>query len=82
MSVMEAPVVEHVTDFVPDSDPNKMAHIVIPAHLVTEAHVMGTPVTALCGYVWVPSRAADPFPVCQRCVEVYEESKGPWIGRR
>ena len=39
---------------------------------ITEAMVMGTPVVALCGKVWVPTRAPDEFPVCPECKEVWE----------
>jgi len=39
---------------------------------VTEAMVMGTPVVALCGKVWVPSRDGSKFPVCPECKEVWE----------
>ena len=33
---------------------------------------MGTPVVALCGKVWVPSRAPEKFPVCPECKEIWE----------
>ncbi len=36
---------------------------------------MGTPVVALCGKVWVPSRAPEKFPVCPDCKEVWESLK-------
>ena len=36
---------------------------------------MGTPVVALCGKVWVPSRAPEKFPVCPECKEVWESLK-------
>lgn len=77
--------VEKVTDFASEpGDHDKMAHIVYPADGLTEAYIMGTPVQALCGHVWSPTRAPDPFPVCQRCIEVYETiAPGrPWHGRR
>lgn len=32
---------------------------------------MGTPVIALCGKVWVPSRNPDRFPVCPECKEIW-----------
>ena len=35
----------------------------------------GTPVVALCGKVWVPSRAPEKFPVCPECKEVWESMK-------
>ena len=37
-----------------------------------EAMVNGTPVRALCGKVWVPSRDPKRFPVCPECKEIYE----------
>jgi DUF3039 family protein len=43
-----------------------------PKDKVMEAMVMGTPVTALCGKVWVPSRAPEKFPVCPECKEIWE----------
>ena len=36
---------------------------------------MGTPVVALCGKVWVPSRAPEKFPVCPECQEIWESLK-------
>ncbi|MDT0201825.1 DUF3039 domain-containing protein [Nocardioides sp. AE5] len=43
-----------------------------PKDKVMEAMVMGTPVTALCGKTWVPSRAPEKFPVCPECKEIWE----------
>jgi hypothetical protein len=37
--------------------------------------VMGTPVIALCGKVWVPSAAPEKFPVCPECKEIWESIK-------
>ena len=42
---------------------------------LTEAMVMGTPVIALCGKVWVPSRAPEKFPVCPECKDIWEQMK-------
>jgi len=39
---------------------------------ITEAMVTGTPVVALCGKVWVPSRDPSKFPVCPECKRLYE----------
>ena len=33
---------------------------------------MGTPVEALCGYVWVPSRDPKSLPICEECKSIYE----------
>lgn len=38
---------------------------------VLEARVNGTPLEALCGHVWVPSRDPKQLPVCERCVQIY-----------
>lgn len=54
----------------PDLDgEDRVAHIVAPASLVTEAYITGTPVEALCGHVFVPSRDPENYPECQGCVE-------------
>jgi hypothetical protein len=39
---------------------------------IMEAMVNGTPVRALCGKVWVPSRDPQRFPVCPECKEIYD----------
>lgn len=39
---------------------------------ILEARVNGTPVTALCGHTWVPSRDPEKHPVCPKCVEIFE----------
>ncbi len=38
---------------------------------VLAARVEGTPIEALCGHVWVPSRDPKQLPVCQRCKDIY-----------
>ena len=42
---------------------------------VVESAVMGNPVVALCGKVWIPSRDPEKFPVCPECKDVYEQMK-------
>ena len=60
-----------------DGDHERFSHYVEKDKL-TEAMVMGTPVTALCGKVWVPSRAPEKFPVCPECKDIWEGlSDGP-----
>ena len=39
-------------------------------------HVTGTPVIALCGKVWVPSRDPERFPVCPECKDIWESLDG------
>jgi hypothetical protein len=55
-----------------EGDHERFSHYVQKDKL-TEAMVMGTPVVALCGKVWVPSRAPEKFPVCPECKEIWEE---------
>ena len=54
---------ERVDYQVDNGDHERFSHYA-PREKITEAMVMGTPVTALCGKVWVPSRAPEKFPVC------------------
>ena len=57
-----------------EGDHEQFCHYVAKDKL-TEAMVMGTPVIALCGKVWVPSRAPEKFPVCPDCKEIWESMK-------
>lgn len=43
--------------------------------IILEARVLGTPITALCGYSWVPSRDPLKYPLCEKCVEMFEFAK-------
>lgn len=66
------------TDEVTETGPPVMAHIVKTkrgenaAAKVLEARINGTPVEALCGHVWVPSRDPKQYPLCQACKQVYD----------
>lgn len=42
---------------------------------VLEARIYGTPLEALCGHVWVPSRDPKQLPVCEKCKGIYEMYK-------
>ncbi len=57
-----------------EADHEKFSHYVAKDKL-TEAMVMGSPVIALCGKVWVPSRDPERFPVCPECKEIWESMK-------
>lgn len=57
-----------------EGDHERFSHYV-PKDKLTEAMVMGTPVIALCGKVWVPSRAPEKFPVCPDCKEIWDSMK-------
>ncbi|MCL1923496.1 MAG: DUF3039 domain-containing protein [Propionibacteriaceae bacterium] len=52
-------------------DHERLSHYVTREKL-TEAMVMGTPVVALCGKIWVPSRNPQEYPVCPECKEIWE----------
>ena len=54
-----------------DGDHERFAHYVNKDKIM-ESAVTGTPVIALCGKVWVPSRDPQRFPVCPECKEIYE----------
>lgn len=53
-------------------DHERYAHYA-PKEEIMEALVNGTPIMALCGKIWVPSRDPKNFPVCPMCKEIYEQ---------
>lgn len=57
------PVVAHIVK----TEPGENA-----AAKVLEARITGTPLEALCGHVWVPSRDPRQVPVCERCRDIYD----------
>jgi hypothetical protein len=65
---------EQVVNPVEPGDHERYAHYVRKDKVV-ESAVMGTPVEALCGKVWVPSRDPEKFPVCPQCKEIFELMK-------
>lgn len=68
-----APVEEQVTNPVTDDgDHDRFAHYVRKAD-ATRAAIEGTPVIALCGKVWVPTRDPSKYPVCKTCAEIREQ---------
>lgn len=66
------------TEQVPETGEPVVAHIVKTepgenaAAKVLEARIFGTPLEALCGHVWVPSRDPKQLPLCQKCKDIYE----------
>ena len=69
------------TDVDTETEEPSVAHIVkvgpgeSAAAKVLEARVMGTPIEALCGHVWVPARDPKQLPVCQACKQTYDMYK-------
>lgn len=62
---------ERVDHRVDDGDHERFSHYVPKAKLM-QAMVEGTPVRALCGKLWVPSRDPQRFPICPQCKEIHE----------
>ncbi|MCL6551103.1 MAG: DUF3039 domain-containing protein [Acidothermus cellulolyticus] len=54
-----------------DGDHERFAHYARKDDIL-EATVNGTPIRALCGKIWVPSRDPSRFPVCPECKEIYD----------
>jgi hypothetical protein len=55
-------------------DHERFSHYVKREKIV-ESAVMGTPVIALCGKVWVPGRDPKNFPICPACKEIHSKLK-------
>lgn len=61
----------------PRTGESEAAHIVKSdggdaAARVVEARVYGTPLTALCGVVFVPQRDPTRLPLCAACKDIYD----------
>lgn len=54
---------------VDDGDHDRFAHYTRRSD-AARAYVEGTPVRALCGKVWVPSRDPSRYPICPECQEI------------
>jgi hypothetical protein len=52
-------------------DSNHFAHYADKTK-ITEAYVLGTPVAAICGRIFVPSRDPERYPVCPICKQIME----------
>ena len=78
VTVAPAPVLTPDTEEVLQTSEPTSAHIVKTdpgenaAAKVLEARIMGTPLEALCGHVWVPSRDPKQLPLCEKCKAIYE----------
>ena len=69
--VLEDTKLDERTQTTDDGDHERLSHYV-PKDKLMEAMVNGTPVVALCGKVWIPSRDPQKFPVCPECKEIWE----------
>lgn len=69
----------------PTQERDRMAHIIFEGYTpedgefvaigncVVDGIVNGTPVKALCGKIWVPSRNPKNYPICPTCREIAQE---------
>ena len=64
-------VAEHCCTGRVAGDHERYSHYVRKEKIV-ESAVLGVPVTALCGKIWVPGRDPQKFPVCPTCKEIYQ----------
>ena len=56
-----------------------VAHIV-KKDKIAEAYIEGTPLTALCGKVWVPGHDPKGKPLCQACKDLADSVWGEGAG--
>jgi hypothetical protein len=70
-------ITEEVVDRVLDDggDHDRFAHYVKKSKILPST-IEGTPLEALCGKKWIPSRDPEKFPVCPECKEIYDQLKG------
>jgi hypothetical protein len=54
-----------------DGDHERFSHYA-DRDKITEAMVTGSPVVALCGKVWVPSRDPKKYPICPECKRLFD----------
>lgn len=64
-------LLEERTQLIEPGDHERFSHYV-RREKILESAVMGTPVVALCGKVWVPGRDPEKFPICPTCKEIFE----------
>lgn len=68
IGVIERTESESVVD---NYDDKKFAHYAEKS-AVTEGYVLGTPVLALCGKLFIPSRDPEKFPICIDCRQILD----------
>jgi hypothetical protein len=54
-----------------EGDHERFSHYA-PKDEIMKAMIEGTPVRAICGKLWVPSRDPKRFPLCPVCKDLYE----------
>lgn len=76
LTVPETTIEERLGDpMLDEGDHERFAHYVRRDKILPSA-VEGTPLVALCGKKWVPTRDPKKFPVCPECKEIYSMMRG------
>ncbi len=79
--IVNEPIVEEIIDprlddpLLEDGDHERFSHYVRKNQIMPSA-IEGTPLVALCGKKWVPSRDPKKFPVCPECKDIFDQLKG------
>ncbi len=68
---MSVDLQERLEESLTDSEEPKYAHYAESVS-VTEGYVLGKPVVAICGQIFVPSRDPKKFPICPICKQIAE----------
>ena len=55
-------------------DHDRFAHYVKKSAILPST-IEGTPLEALCGKKWIPSRDPQKYPVCPECKEIFDQLK-------
>lgn len=71
-TALAEPTTDTTTHEQTTTGPGSVKHVV-PKVKSLEAYVFGSPVTALCGVVFVPTKDPQALPVCQPCKAIYED---------
>lgn len=72
---LESEIRQEAEPLLDQGDHERYSHYVKKDKIV-ESAVLGSPVRALCGKIWVPNRDPKKFPVCPTCQAIYERLKG------
>jgi len=68
-TIVEPDIRHDIREVTDDGDHDRFAHYT-KRREAARAYVEGTPLRALCGKVWVPSRDPSRYPVCPECEKI------------
>jgi hypothetical protein len=71
MTVLDTPTQTEAESLLDDAGEKIFSHYAEKGE-ITQALVLGIPVVALCGKIWVPHRDPDKYPICPRCKKIYD----------